>query len=135
MPSQRKMELHRGGRRSRTVEEGGAAMSCDEEGRRVVAWEVALGRRRSSWKKKGAPRSPCSRTTEPPAAAAVEEEGRSKFTTPCTGERESCCYCSLTWERDYRRESPMGEKKVTKLVMLLNMCGRRERERKMGPCV
>jgi hypothetical protein len=82
------MELHCGGRRSRTVEEGGAAVSCDEEGRRVVAWEVTLGRRRSSWKKKGAPWSPCSRATEPPAAVAVEEEGRSKFTTPCTGERE-----------------------------------------------
>jgi hypothetical protein len=79
---------HHRGRWSHAMEEGGAAVSCDKEGRRVIAWEVALWRSRLLWKKKGASLSPCSRATGPPLAAAIVEEGRSKVTPPCTEERE-----------------------------------------------
>jgi hypothetical protein len=56
---------HRG-RWSHAVEGGGAAVSCDEEGRRGVGWHAI----------------------KPPIVAAIEEEGSSKVTPPCKRERE-----------------------------------------------
>jgi hypothetical protein len=60
---------HHRGRWSRAVEEGGTAVSYDEEGRRAVAWQAAL------WRKE----------------EVVIEEERSAAVSTLTRHRASCC--------------------------------------------
>jgi hypothetical protein len=67
------------------VEGGGAAVSCDEEGRRGVGWHAI----------------------KPPIVAAIEEEGSSKVTPPCKRERVVVAALNLGEIETNGRESHM----------------------------
>jgi hypothetical protein len=119
------------------MEEGGAAVSCDKEGRRVIAWEVALWRSRLLWKKKGASLSPCSRATGPPLAAAIVEEGRSKVTPPCTEERERELLLLQNWESDRweRERAPWEKREAQTCAAALHVWEKSKREKDEPMCV
>jgi hypothetical protein len=76
---------------------------------------------------------PCRRGAAPmPWCRVMEKEGGSKVAPPWMGERERVVAAALNlgeMEMNRERES-MGENQKSRML-LLNMCGRRERERKM----